>query len=187
VIRTTKSASFEGSSTRAGGTISLEQSPDGVKWTSVTAKVALNEDGAYKVAVRGLKAGTWQIRAKLAQTDTATEASSQPVTVLVEDYKVAGAKYLAIIKPYNDAIVAMNRAVDAANDNTPRANVRALRAADPAMSAAATKAAKQLRAYTGWPQSIAWAAESLAASMVLEADAYNLMSKATTAEERRFN
>lgn len=184
VVSTTKRVLLAGSASPTGGAITLEQSTDGATWEAVTASVVTADEGAFSAQVKGLKGGSWQFRAKVSQTDAALAGTSSAVTVLVEDYKAAGARYLKIIKPYNAALTANNKAINAYNASNSGSRFKAIRRTDAAYSTAAGKSAKELRAYKGWPRSVARAIEALAKTQVLEADGLNILSKATTVDER---
>jgi hypothetical protein len=183
-VPTTGKVTLSGASTPVGGSVSIEQSSDGLEWALVEVKVTSNQEGGYRAQLKNLRAGTWQFRAKVAESDTASESVSKSATVRVEDYKAAGDKYLALIKPYNKALTAMNDAVDAYNVSNSESARRRLKTADAALSTASSKAAKDIRAFKGWPERIAGTVEALAASMVIEADALNQMSKANSIDDR---
>lgn len=184
VVPTTKIVLLGGSASPTGGAVTLEQSTDGAVWDAVSASVVIGDEGAFSAQVKGLEGGSWQFRAIVAETDAATAATSSAVTVRVEDYKAAGAQYLKIIKPFNEATNANNDAIDAYNANSTEARLKAIRRTDSALSTASGNAAKEFRAYKGWPESISGSIEALAKTHVLEADALNLMSKTTTVDER---
>ncbi len=181
VARTDKSMSLSGVLTPAGGTLKLEKSSDGASWAPENAIPVVADDGAFKFTLKNVPAGSWQFRAAAAETPVATSATSKPVNVVVEDFKAAGEKYLALIAPVNKTIVATNAAGDAYDGSA--ASLKALKNAAGRQSEALSKAAKELRAYPGWPREIAATVESFAKHAVVEADGYSLMSKASTLEE----
>ncbi|WP_460968321.1 hypothetical protein [Pedococcus soli] len=184
VTRNDQTISFTGVLKPSGGLVNLEKSKDGTTWTIAQRGVKSGADGAFKTSVKGTPAGTWHFRAGVEATSLATSADSSAVKVIVEDYKAAGAKYLAIISELNGTINASNDAVNAYNANNSSANERAVRATDAAESSAAGSAAKALRAYKGWPRQVAPIVEAMAKSLVLESDALNLMAKAAGIDER---
>ncbi|WP_460933720.1 hypothetical protein [Phycicoccus ginsengisoli] len=175
VIRTTDSATVTAAVVPAGGALALEKSADGSTWTSLGA--VPGSAGSTSAKLSGLTGGTWHLRATAAQTDTATAATSKDATLAVEDYKAAGAKYLAIVANPNDAIGKLNDLLDA---GAPLSTVKNQAAV---ISAGMTQEAEDFRAYTAWPRAVAPVIEQLAKDSVVDADHYHLMSQAHTIEE----
>jgi hypothetical protein len=173
--RTTAPATVTATLGPAGGTITLEKSADGETWTPVTAKPGKN--GTATAKLTGLAGGTWHVRAKAAQTDTASEAVSKDATLLVEDYKAAGARYLAIVAPGNKEVDKLNSLIDA------NASLAALKKEAAALSKAYTHQATNFRAYKGWPREVAPVIADLAKQCVLDADDFHMRSQARSFQE----
>jgi hypothetical protein len=133
--------------------------------------------GVAAARVAGVPGGLWHIRATAAQTDTATATTAKEVTVLVEDYKAAGARYLAIVAGGNKAIDRLNDMIDAG------ASQAALRVQAEAVSKAISKQAKDFRAYRGWPREVATIVADLARQDVVEADNFHMRAQSRSVEE----
>lgn len=183
-VRTDGAASFTGVANPGEGAIVVEQSEDGTTWSSSDIKVTSGQQGKFSFKAPKLKGGTWQFRAVISPTETATGARSKAVSLTVEDFKAAGAKYLELIGPYNDAITANNDAINDYNETNSSADQQRVRTTDAALSKTAEKTAAALRSYKYWPQVTTKPVNEMARTLVLEADALNQMSKASSIEER---
>ncbi|WP_344133720.1 hypothetical protein [Pedococcus bigeumensis] len=161
--------------TPAGGAVTLEKSPDGTTWTPLPTSAGTT--GAATAKLSGLAGGTWRIRGISAQTETASAPSAMEVTLVVEDYKSAGAKYLAIVAKPNKAIDKLNSLLDA------NASLTSLKEQVAVLSADMTQEAKDFRAYTGWPRAVAPVIEELAKASVVDADYFHLMSQVRSIDE----
>jgi hypothetical protein len=174
-IRTTTAATVTATVTPAGGAVTLEKSSDGTTWTPLPTSAGTA--GAATAKLSGLAGGTWHIRGISAQTETASAASAKEVTLLVEDYKSAGAKYLAIVAKPNKAIDKLNSLLDV------NASLASLKKQVAVLSADMTQEAKDFRAYTGWPRAVAPVIEELAKASVVDADHFHLMSQVRSIDE----
>lgn len=174
-IRTTGVATVTATVAPAGAEVTLETSPNGSTWTPVTSTPGKN--GTATAKLTGLTGGTWHIRGTAAQTETATAATSKEATLLVEDYKAAGAKYLAIVAKSNKQVEKLNTLLDA---DSSLAEVKKQAAA---LSAAYSQAAKEMRAYKGWPRAVAPVIADLAQASVIDADHFHLLSQVRTLDE----
>jgi hypothetical protein len=174
-IRTTTAATVTATVTPAGGAVTLEKSSDGTTWTSLPATAGTG--GAATARLSGLAGGTWHIRGTSAQTDTASAATAKEATLLVEDYKAAGAKYLAIVAKPNKAIDELNNLLDAG------ASLSSLKKQAALLSAGMTQEAKDFRAYRGWPRAVAPVVEELAKASVVDADHFHFMSQVNSIDE----
>ncbi|GAA2735265.1 hypothetical protein GCM10009867_17180 [Pedococcus aerophilus] len=174
-IRTTAAATVTATVAPAGGAVTLEKSSDGTTWTSVPTTTG--KGGAATAKLSGLAGGTWHIRGMAAQTDTAGEATGKEATLLVEDYKAAGAKYLAIVAAGNNAVIKLNSMIDAG------ASQAALRKQAEIISKAYTQEAKALRAYKGWPREVAPVVTDLAKQSVLSSDDFHMRAQSRGVDE----
>ena len=181
LARTDGSVSFSGVLKPAGGVVTLERSKDGTTWEDVPQTVKRAASGGFTLTLKNPPAGAWQYRATTEETDLATVGESAAVKVVVEDYKAAGKKYLELVAPTNTAIIATNAAGSAYDGSD--SSFRALKRAAGAQSTAFTEAARRFRNYPGWPRKVAPTINSFIKGLVIEADSYNLMSKAATIEE----
>ncbi|WP_406832820.1 hypothetical protein ABEG17_08360 [Pedococcus sp. KACC 23699] len=174
-IRTTTAATVTATVAPAGGAVTLEKSSDGTTWMPLPTTAA--KGGTATAKLSGLTGGTWHIRGAAAQTNAASEAASKEATLFVEDYKAAGAKYVAIVGPGNKAIGKLNNLIDAG------ASLASLKEQVAAVSAAMTQEGNAFRAYKGWPRAVAPVIEELAKASVVDADQYHLMSQVSSFDE----
>lgn len=174
-IRTSEKATLTAALTPAGGAVAFEKSVDGESWQPASG-VRDSGNGKFTLALGGLSGGIWHFRATAAQTATATAATSKETTVLVEDYKAAGVKYLEIVGRSNRALAQLQSALDA-EDGSADAFRRSSAAAEK-LSSAYTRAAKEMRAYQGWPRQVRGDVEALVKTNVVVADAYHQMAAA---------
>lgn len=174
-ITTTTAATVTATVTPAGGAVTLEKSADGALWTPLPTTVGTG--GAATARLSGLAGGTWHIRGNSEQTDTASAATAKEATLLVEDYKAAGAKYLAIVTPGNKAVDKLNNMIDAG------ASQSALRKQAEVLSKAYTQEAKALRAYKGWPREVAPVVADLAKQSVLASDDFHMRAQSRSVAE----
>lgn len=175
-IRTTGATTVAATLTPVGGAVTFEKSTDGQTWTPLPAG-AVTKSGVATAKVSGLPGGLWHLRASAAQTDTATTATAKEVTILVEDYKAAGAKYLQIVGPGNKTIDKLNALIDAG------ASLSALKQQAEMVSKAQSKESKDFRAYKGWPREVAQDVADLAKQSVVIADTYHMLSQSRSFEE----
>ena len=147
----------------------IDRPVDGTSWTPLPTTAGTG--GAATAKLSGLAGGTWHIRGTSAQTDTASAAAAKEATLLVEGYKAAGAKYLAIVAKPNKAISKLNNLLDA------DASLASLKKQAALLSAGVTQEAKDFRAYKGWPRAVAPVIEELAKASVVDADHFHLMSQ----------
>ena len=126
----------------------------------LTANHCLGKGGTATAKVSGLAGGNWHIRGSGDQTDTASATTGTEVTLLVEDYKAAGAKYLAIVAAGNKAVNKLNSLIDA------DASLSKVRKQAAVLSHAYTQQAKNFRAYKGWPREVAPVIAELAKACV---------------------
>ncbi len=174
-IRTTAATTVTATLTPAGGAITLEKSADGQTWTSLPTTAG--KGGTATAKVSGLAGGNWHIRGSGDQTDTASATTGTEVTLLVEDYKAAGAKYLAIVAAGNKAVNKLNSLIDA------DASLSKVRKQAAVLSHAYTQQAKNFRAYKGWPREVAPVIAELAKACVLDADDFHMRSQARSVDE----
>jgi hypothetical protein len=175
-IRTTGNTTVTANLTPAGGAVTFEKSTDGQSWTPLDVP-ASTKPGAATAKVAGLPGGLWHFRATAAQTDTATTATAKEVTVLVEDYKAAGAKYLQIVGPGNKSIDKFNSLINSG------ASLAALKKQAEVLSKEMTKEVKAFGAYKGWPREVAPVIADLAKQDVLDADNLHMRSQSRTFAE----
>lgn len=175
-IRTTGNTTVTATLAPAGGAVTFEKSTDGQTWTPLAGATSA-KPGVAAAKVAGMPGGLWHIRATAAQTDTATRVAAKEVTVLVEDYKAAGAKYLAIVAGGNKANQKLEDLIDAG------ASQAALRVQAEAISKALSKQAKDFRAYKGWPREVAPIVADLAKQTVVDADNFHMRAQSRSVEE----
>ena len=173
--RTTTAATVTATVDPAGGPGTHEKSSDDTTWTPLPTTPG--KGGTATAKLSGLAGGTWHVRGTAAQTDTAAAATGREATLLVEDYKAAGAKYLAIVAGGNKAIGKLNNLIDSG------ASLASLKKQVAVVSAAMTQEGKAFRAYKGWPRAVAPTIEELAKASVVDADQFHLMSQVSSFEE----
>lgn len=174
-IRTTAALTVTATVAPVGGTVTLEKSADGQTWTAVPVTPGKNGTATAKLA--GLAGGTWHIRGRATQTDTAGAATSQETPLLVEDYKAAAAKYLAIVATGNAAVDKLNSLIDSG------ASLSSVKRQAAILSRAYTQQAKDFRGYKTWPREVAPVIADLAKACVLDADDFHMRSQVRTIDE----
>lgn len=175
-VRTTGNTTVSATLAPAGGTVTFEKSLDGQTWSALEAAPAAKA-GEATAKIAGLTGGLWHIRATAAETETATEATAKEVTILVEDYAAAGAKYLSIVAAGNQANTKLNNMIDAG------ASQAALKKQAEVISKAFTKQAKLFRDYKGWPREVAPVVADMAKQTVIDADNFHLRSQSKSVTE----
>jgi hypothetical protein len=160
-----------------GRAVTLQTSPDGTTWTSTAATTTTDSSGGFDLMAPTAAAGSTRLRILAAESATDAEGTSVAVTLYVADYKAAGARYLACVKPGNSAGDKVNKASIAYNAGT--FSFSDLKKSDAAYANALKAEITCFEGYS-WPPSVAGLVKDIGLQAAVDADSETQVSHAKT-------